>query len=663
MADIAVLKQLLIVLTATLSIVFVFQKLRVPVILGFLVAGVIIGPDSLGLIHDVHEVELLAEIGVVLLLFTIGLEFSLSEFHTSRRYILWAGILQVVITTLVTLGSSLILGYSPEVGIFYGFLISLSSTVIVLKVYSDRREIDSLQGKLATGLLLFQDLCIVPMMLLLPVLGQSGDVSLLLIGWALLKAVLVLLLVVAAARTMLPWLLRQVAIVRNREIFLLFVIFICLGTAWLTSALGLSLALGAFIAGLLISESEYSHQIVAEILPLRDCFSGIFFISIGMLLNVHFLVENIAPALLNVLLIIGIKATVIFVIYWWLYRSLRLGIILGLSLAQVGEFSFILAAVGRDYGLLTETSGQTFLAASILTMIATPFLIQWVNGLAYGLEALVKAPGIKTSAGKENDDSVTGHVMVVGYGLNGQNLTQVLKEVGIPYRILEMNPDLISKARASGVTFGDGTQPDVLEHAGIHGARAMVVAISDPVATVHTIWQARSLRSDLFILVRTRYVSDIDQLYRMGASQVIPEEFETSVEIFARVLEEYHVPRNVIQLQVDLMRRERYRMLRGLKLEGKSLDQLSQYLAGTTTDTVLLLDGSPAIGQTLAGMEVRSRYGVTVIAVVRNGESIHNPPPDFLLWAGDVLVLLGSHQELDQAMRLLSPTPETSSNF
>ena len=256
-------------------------------------------------------------------------------------------------------------------------------------------------------------------------------------------------------------------------------------------------------------------------------------------------------------------------------------------------------------------------------------------------------------------------MLVVGFGLNGQNLTQVLKQVGIPYRILEMNPDLISKAKAVGepVTFGDGTQPDVLEHAGIHGARAMVVAISDPVATVHTVWQARSLRSDLFILVRTRYVSDIDQLYRTGASQVIPEEFETSVEIFARVLEEYHVPRNVISLQVDLMRRERYRMLRGLKLDGKSMDQLSQYLVGTTTDTVLLLEGSPAVGKTLAGLEVRSRYGVTVIAVVRNGESIHNPPPDFTLFAGDVLVLLGSHQELDQAMRLLSPPSEASSNY
>ncbi len=664
MADVAVLKQLLIVLTATLSIVFVFQKLRVPVILGFLVAGVIIGPDSLGLIHDVHEVELLAEIGVVLLLFTIGLEFSLAEFHTARKYILWAGVLQVIITTLVSLGAAIFLGLSAQVGIFFGFLVTLSSTVIVLKVYSDRREIDSLQGKLATGLLLFQDLCIVPMMLLLPVLGQTGNVSLLLIGWALLKAILVLLLVVAAARSVLPWALRQVAIVRNREIFLLFVIFICLGTAWLTSALGLSLALGAFIAGLLISESEYSHQIVAEILPLRDCFSGIFFISIGMLLNIHFLIDNIAPALLNFLLIIGIKALVIFLIYWWLYRSLRLGIILALSLAQIGEFSFILAAAGRDLGLLTENTGQTFLAASILTMIATPFLIQWVNRFAYGIEALVKFPGVKTSA-DDKEESATGHVLVVGFGLNGQNLTHVLKQVGIPYRILEMNPDLISKAKAVGepVTFGDGTQPDVLEHAGIHGARAMVVAISDPVATVHTVWQARSLRSDLFILVRTRYVSDIDQLYRTGASQVIPEEFETSVEIFARVLEEYHVPRNVISLQVDLMRRERYRMLRGLKLDGKSMDQLSQYLVGTTTDTVLLLEGSPAVGKTLAGLEVRSRYGVTVIAVVRNGESIHNPPPDFTLFAGDVLVLLGSHQELDQAMRLLSPPSEASSNY
>ncbi len=665
MDDIAVLKQLLIVLTATLSIVFVFQKLRVPVILGFLVAGVIIGPDSLGLIHDVHEVELLAEIGVVLLLFTIGLEFSLSEFHTARNYILWAGILQVAVTTLVSLAAALFLGHSAQVGIFFGFLISLSSTVIVLKVYSDRREIDSLQGKLATGLLLFQDLCIVPMMLLLPVLGQTGDVSLLLIGWALLKAILVLLLVVAAARSVLPWLLRQVAIVRNREIFLLFVIFVCLGTAWLTSTLGLSLALGAFIAGLLISESEYSHQIVAEIVPLRDCFSGIFFISIGMLLNVHFLMDNIVPALMNFLLIIGVKALVIFLIYWRLYRSLRLGVILGLSLAQIGEFSFILAAAGRDFGLLTETAGQTFLAASILTMTATPFLIQWVNRLAYGFEAMVKVPGVKTPAEKDRQESATGHVMVVGYGLNGQNLTRVLKEVGIRYRILEMNPDLISKAKAARepVTFGDGTQQNVLEHAGIHGARAMVVAISDSVATLHTVRQARSLRSDLFILVRTRYVSDIDKLYRIGASQVIPEEFETSVEIFARVLEEYHVPRNVISLQVDLMRRERYRMMRGLKLEGKSLDQLSQYLAGTITDTVLLLEGSPAVGKTLAGLEVRSRYGVTVIAVVRDGKSIHNPPQDFLLSAGDVLVLLGSHQELDQATRLLSPTSETSSNF
>ncbi|NIO12187.1 MAG: hypothetical protein GTO40_30865 [Deltaproteobacteria bacterium] len=665
MAEIAVLKQLLIVLTATLSIVFVFQKLRVPVILGFLVAGIIIGPNSLGLIHDVHEVELLAEIGVVLLLFTIGLEFSLAEFYTARSNILWAGVLQVGITTLVSLGALLFMGFSPQVGIFFGFLISLSSTVIVLKVYSDRREIDSLQGRLATGLLLFQDLCIVPMMLLLPVLGQSGHVSFFLVGWALLKAILVLLLVVAAARSALPWLLRQVAIVRNREIFLLFVIFICLGTAWLTSWLGLSLALGAFIAGLLISESEYSHQIVADILPLRDCFAGIFFISIGMLLNIDFLAANIVTSLLNFVMIIGIKALVIFLIYWWLYRSLRLGVILGLSLAQIGEFSFILAAAGRDLGLLTEAAGQTFLAASILTMVATPFMIQWVNRLAYGLEAIVKAPGRVAAAEKQKEKADAGHVMVVGYGLNGQNLAQVLKQVGIPYRILEMNPDLISEGKAAGepITFGDGTQPDVLEAAGIHGARAMVVAISDPVATVRTVWQARSLRPDLFILVRTRYVSDIDQLYRIGASQVIPEEFETSVEIFARVLEEFHVPRNVIALQVDLMRRERYGMLRGLKLEGKSLDQLSQYLVGTTTDTVLLLEGSPAVGQTLAGLEVRSRYGVTVIAVVRNGESVHNPPPDFLLSAGDVLVLLGSHQELDQAMRLLSPATNTISNF
>ncbi len=391
---------------------------------------------------------------------------------------------------------------------------------------------------------------------------------------------------------------------------------------------------------------------------MRDCFSGIFFISIGMLLNLHFLFENLLASRWNLLLIVGINGAVVFVVYWWLYRSVRLSLLLALSLAQVGEFSFILAKAGQSYGIFSEVREQAFLATSILSMIATPLLIQWGHRAAFGLESMFSGGGEMAGLEESETLSADGHVIIIGYGLNGRNLARVLKEVGIVYEILEMDPDLVRRARDSGepIRFGDGTRPEVLQRIGIDRARVLVVAISDVAATVRIVWQARSLKRDLYILVRTRYVAEIDRLYRIGADQVIPEEFETSVEIFARVLEGFHVPRNVITLQVDLIRQERYLMLRRLKLEGKSLDQLNRYLVGSTTDPVLLLDGSVAVGRTLAELEVRAKFGVTVIAIVRDGKSFHNPAPDYHLAAGDVLILLGSHQELDQAMRLLSPS-------
>ena len=663
MPDVSVLRELLIVLTATIAIVFIFQKLRLPAIVGFLLTGVLIGPEGWGLIRSAQQIEILAEIGVVLLLFTIGIEFSLGQILAVHRYVIWAGILQILATTLVVLSLSLLAGYGLETGIFYGFLVSLSSTAIVLKILNERGEIHALQGKLATGVLLLQDLCIVPMMLLVPILGRAERFSVALIGWTLIQGVLVLLLIVVAARTVLPRLLRQVAFLRNREIFILFIILICTGTAWLTSEAGLSLALGAFIAGLVISESEFSPQIIADILPLRDSFGGIFFISIGMLLNLDFLARDIPTAVLNFGLILFVKGLVVFGVFWGLYRSVRLGALLGLSLAQVGEFSFILAKAGREVGLVTEAGEQMFLSASILSMMATPFLLQWGQRLAYGLQLLAQAPaggeGAAEIAGIES--SITGHVIVLGYGLNGQNLCRVLNEVGIPYRILEMDPELVGRTRATvePIVFGDGTRVEVLHKVGIRQARILVVAISDPVATARVVSQARRLRPDLYIIVRTRYVAEIERLYRLGANQVIPEEFETSVEIFARVLQEYHVPRNVIGLQVDLIRKEHYRTLRGLHLQGRRLDELSQLLVGTTTDTLLILDGSPAVGKSLEGLELRSRSGVTVIAVVRAGKSIPNPGADFVFGAGDVLVLLGSHKALDEATQLLSPTIPT----
>ena len=665
MSDLPFLRQLIIVLAATISIVFVFQKLRLPTIVGFLLAGVIIGPNGLQLITSLSQVETLAEIGVVLLLFSIGLEFSFETIVSVQRRVIWAGLLQVGLTILLVLALTRFFGLSIEIGIFYGFLLSLSSTAIVLRIYNDRREINSIQGRLASGVLLFQDLCIVPMMLLLPVLGQSGKGSLVSIVWAVAKALFALVLIVWAARRFLPRLLHQVALLRNREIFILFVVLICLGTAWLASESGLSLALGALIAGLVISESELSHQIIADVLPLRDCFSGIFFISIGMLLNLDLLTRDFLTPLMNLLLIVGIKSLLIFAVFWWLYGSIRLAVLLGLSLAQVGEFSFILAKAGINYKLLTPANEQLFLAGSILSMIATPFLIQSVHGLAVGLEAMLGASPESTSAGETaaSENVAQGHVVVVGYGLNGQNLARVLKEVGIPYRVLEMDPDLVRCAKAAGepIFFGDGTRPEILQQAGIRQARVVVIAISDPAATARVVSQARRLRPDVYIIVRTRYVAEIDHLYRLGANQVIPEEFETSVEIFARVLEEYHVPRNVISLQVDLIRKEHYGTLRGLRLQGKQLDELNQFLVGTTTDIFSIVGASPVVGKSLEEVDLRSRCGATVIAVVRAGKSYHNLGADFALAAGDMLVLLGDHKALDDAAQILNPQTNVDS--
>jgi CPA2 family monovalent cation:H+ antiporter-2 len=658
MPEVHFLEELLIVLAVTISIVFLFQKLRVPAIVGFLLAGVVIGPGGAGFIESAHQVETLADIGLVLLLFTIGIEFSLESFLAMQRRIIWAGFLQVLGTVSAVLIVALAFRASPGEGTFYGFLVTMSSTAIVLQIFKDRGEINAIQGRLATGILLFQDLCIVPMMLLVPFLSQSGRGSLLGVAWAIVKSLLALALIVWGARKVLPRLLHQVAMVRNREVFVLFVVLICLGTAWLSSVAGLSFALGALIAGLVISESELSHQVVAEVLPLRDCFSGIFFVSIGMLFNPQILGQDWIISVSKLLLVIGIKTLVIVLIFSWLYGSFRLGILLGLSLAQIGEFSFVLAKAGIGHSLLSAADEQTFLAASILSMIATPFLIQSAHGLADRVTGTMGGE-IGRPSGERMVESPGGggHVIIVGYGLNGHNLARVLRESGIPYQILELDPELVRAGKAAGepINFGDGTRTDILEQVGISRARVLVIAISDPTATAHIVSQARRLRSDISIIVRTRYVAEIERLYRLGANQVIPEEFETSVEIFARVLQEYHVPRNVIGLQVDLIRNEHYGTLRGLRLQGKQLDQLSQFLVGATTDIFSVLDDSPVAGQSLREIALGERSKVTVIAVVRDGKPFHNVGSDFVLQPGDLLVLLGDHKSLDDAAQMISP--------
>jgi CPA2 family monovalent cation:H+ antiporter-2 len=646
------LRDIVLLLAASLPIVFLFQRIRVPALVGFLIAGVIVGPSATGLVRSTETADVLAEVGVVLLLFTIGLEVSLTELSQMRRVVLTGGTAQVLGTIGVAAGAALAAGYPPSEALVLGFLLALSSTAIVLKLLADRGELEAPHGRIALGVLLFQDLCIVPMMLLLPVLGRPQELSAARIAATLGAAFGALVAIFYGARIVLPALLRRVLRLRIRELFVGTVVLICLGTAWLTAQLGLSLAIGAFVAGLVISESEYSHQVVAEILPLRDLLNSVFFISIGMLLDVRFVVANALAVAVLVLAVLLLKACLAAAAVWPFARSARLACLVGIALSQIGEFSFVLAGEASRAGVLGVPTFQIVLTVTVITMLASPFLIAaapvWTGRFAETVE-VAPPPGAR--------EPIAEHVLIIGYGLNGRNLARVLRETGLPYRVLDLNAEAVRVAQAAGesISFGDATRAVVLRHVGAKAAAVVVVAISDPRATRRVVSTVRELNPTAALIVRTRFVSEIEELSRLGADEVIPEEFETSVEIFARVLRRMHVPRNVIAMQIDLIRGESYAMLRGRQLLGPSLDDLRAILEASTIETYLLLAGSPAAGQSIGELQLRRRTGVTVIAVVHHGQSITNPSPELRLHEGDVLVMIGSHAELAEAMSLLAP--------
>ena len=649
-----ILRELIILLAASLPITYVFHRIKLPALVGFLITGVLIGPFGAAIITETSVVERLADIGVVLLLFAVGLEFSVEDILRSGRTFLLGGASQVFLTIAVVAGIAAASGFPLYQALFFGFLASLSSTAIVLKMYSDRTELDAAHGRLATGILLFQDIAVVPMMLLLPVLataGAAGAFSPLPVLISLGKAVLGLVGVFFAARQVVPFLLHQVIRLRNREMLFLLVVLICLGTAWITFSLGLSLALGAFLAGLIVSESEYSHHIVSEIMPFRDYFASIFFISIGMLLQTAYFAAHWPILIIMVLLLLLLKSGLVALTARILRYPIRSAVLAGLGLAQIGEFSFLLAQQGHARDLLSDDIFQMFINTSILSMLATPFLIQ------AGPWFTARLPELPSAEAKKDDFcALVGHTIIAGYGLNGMNLAKTLKATHIPYVVLEVNVDTIRKARLDGepMIYGDITRKDVLVRAGVDCARVIVFAVSDNLATRIAIRMVRELNPSIFILIRTRFAADVDELYRLGANQVIPEEFETSIEIFSRVLHEYHIPGNIIANQIQLVRFGGYKMLRGISLDQENLGRVAALFAGATVDNIQLEPDSPAIGKTLKELDIRHATNATVIAVVRDGEATTNPGPDYRLQIDDILVLLGAHRDLDEATNLLT---------
>ena len=653
--NIPILTDILIIFGLAVVVLLLCHRLRIPTIVGFLFTGIVSGPYGLGLVKAVHEVEIFAEVGVVLLLFTIGIEFSLERLLQIRKSVLVGGSIQVLLTIGISFLLAVSFGLAAGEAVFIGFLVALSSTAIVLKLIQERAELDSPHGRTALGMLIFQDIAIVPMILLTPVLAGAGDTTGSAFLFLLAKGLGIVLIVVVLAKWVVARVLYEVAKTRNQDLFLLSIILMCLGIAWLTSKAGLSLALGAFLAGLVLSESEYSHHALGNILPFRDIFTTFFFVSIGMMLDFSILLRQ--PALLAALTlgVLLLKSVIASATTLMLGLPLRTAVLTGLAVSQIGEFSFILSRAGLENGLMLGDVYQMFLAVSILTMAATPFVLSGAPHLA---DVLVKLPWPKrllsgfSPLPEQCDPELKNHLVIIGFGVNGRNLARAASVAGIPYVIVDMNPETVRREQNRGepIIFGDATQEAVLHHTNIREAKTVVIAINDAPATRRITELVRRLNWKVHLIVRTRFLQEVKPLYELGADEVIPEEFETSVEIFTRVLTKYLIPREEIERLVAEIRADGYKMLRSLVLPAASLSDLSHHLHEIDLTAFRISAESPLSGKTLGQVDLRKRFGVTVVAIGRNSEILGNPGAETVIQPGDILFLLGAPENISRAL-------------
>lgn len=645
MPHLPLLANVLVILALTVGVVLVFSRLRLPPVVGLLLTGVLAGPAVFGAVRSATDVEAFAEIGVILLLFTIGLEYSLRDLVRIRGAVLGGGSMQVGFTIAVTVLVAIIFGTAWRVGVFYGFLAALSSTAIVLKVLQDRAETDTPQGRTILGILIFQDIAVVPMMLVVPLLaGGEGETGL--HGFLIMlgKGAVLVAGVIVAARFVVPHLLYLVARTRVRELFLITIVLLCFAIAWGTSELGLSLALGAFLAGLIISESEYSHHALGNILPFRDVFTSFFFVSIGMLFDPRTIIETPVPVLAVTIGVIVFKALAAGAAAAFLRLPLRTAVLVGVSLAQIGEFSFILSKIGLGAGLLDASTYQIFLAASILSLAATPPLMALAPRIAGRLplrERPVELPAELTAL----DD----HLIVIGYGVNGRNLARTARSAGIRYIIVEMNARTVREEAARGepIVYGDASSDAVLEHVGVERARVVVVAISDAAATRRIVERVHRLNPLAHLIARTRYTLEVPPLQHLGADEVIPEEFETSVEIFTRVLRRYFVPETDIDVFAAEIRADGYQMLRRPDAPVRASHTIT--IPDIDVTHVRVGEGARATHCSLATLNLRRTTGATVLSVQRGEVHFGNPDGDLHFAAGDVVMLIGSLEQLAAA--------------
>ncbi|AKP49906.1 monovalent cation:proton antiporter family protein [Cyclobacterium amurskyense] len=654
-AELPLLSDIVVIFGLATLVILLFMRLKLPTIIGYLLTGAIAGPYGLSLVYASTAVEVLSEIGVILLLFVIGLEFSLKSLMAIKKAVFIGGSLQVTLTIGVTAMISYLFGFDWNIAVFFGFLFALSSTAIVLKLLQESGQVNTISGRTTLAILIFQDIIIVPLVLFTPMLAGESDNVLLSLFYLALKGGLVIVLTIISAKYLIPQLLYRVAKTKNEELFLLSIIVTCFAVAYVTSLLGLSLGLGAFLAGLIISESEYSHHATGKILPFREIFLSFFFVSVGMLFDISFLAEHFLLILALVALTFVVKFTVTSLAVKSLGTSYKESFIVGFSIFQVGEFSLLLAKEGLKYELLDNTTYQFFLAISILTMIITPFVLKQRENLACKVlnipmpQKFKKKLEEKTQVPELNleKDSLNDHLVIIGYGLNGRNLSRAAKRAKIPYVIIEMNPETVKVEAAKGepIVYGDAANAVVLEHVQIHKARVAVIAISNQPATSGIIENIRTASQSVFIIVRTRYVNEIESMLNQGADEVIPEEFETSIEIFTRVLYKYLVPKGEIDDFTNDVRHHNYEVFRTPSNDSSvpTLDIPEINFAGIKIEK----DHGTYIGKSLKDSNLRGNTGINLVAIKRDGKTVTEITGNTKVKLGDIVYVVGKPEALE----------------
>lgn len=653
------LQSLVIIFGVSAFTVFILNRFRIPSIAGFLLSGILIGPHALGWISAVKDIELFAEVGVILLLFTIGMEFSLKKLLKMKRIVFGSGLFQVSITILATFAIAFVFFNLPfQKAVFWGFLIALSSTAIVVKSIADNNESATPHGRAMIGIVLFQDLSVVLFIVLVPLMGGSIDFSISETIIILLKAAAVIVFVIAGSRWLVPFVFDQIVKTKSRELFIITIILFCLGTAMFTNLMGLSLSLGAFLAGMMLSESDYAYQAMSDVVPFKESFMGLFFVSVGMLLNVSFAANHLILILSFFIILVIIKAVIGFLAVKTAGFTTRISIISGLGIAQIGEFSFVLAIEGRINGLMSEDLYQIFIATSILSMFATPFILKSSASIAaWTIQKFNKSyfKNHKTSSYSGDflsRDSKTDHVIIAGYGFNGRNLSNILKQAGIPYLIIDTDMSLVKKFKSKGepIYYGDASSSDVLEHLGVKKAKMLVVTVTDPITQRIIISNARRHSKCLYILVRTKYVQSVSELKKTGANDVIPEEFETSLEIFHRVFLYYNIPPETIEHTLETIRQNNYALLRNSSEDKMALLGKLHCIPEIDIRSVKISPFSKHIGKTVRDLNVRQVTGVSVLAIRRGNELITTPNLEIPLQENDIVLFTGDNESIIKAL-------------